>query len=734
MKKPIIIGLCIVFLFGLCCSASAWYSPLMYYKLDSYGSNGFEDIGDLNISLTGYYDEIHAAVINTGVYFNGSSKGEVHNYSTNIDISTAKTFDFWFNVSDDFASDQYLFNFQPSVADNNDQFGVQITSDQKLEVRWYASGLYRCDNANLKSNETLIPNVWYHAVILLGNATTNMSLYLNGQKNSSFVCNQEISTALDHFKLGDDVKGTSANFNGSVDNFYISAYRYSEADIASSYNSGNGLEFTGNNSWSAETVFPVNLIENATTIYTLQINKNSTSISSNATFYYDGVEYEMDKFENTTTDIYNVTINQATVTGFNTSVEINLTYYIIETNTSSTKNVIEETEVVSRMILGICNNTINVTAVNFSVKDSDTSSQISNYDFEASFDIWDTRNPTYKKNYGFDINSLSKSNKLCVYPPFANYGTDYDTLFTHANYEDKGYNALDSYLNSSTQQINIFMINSTSTTDITVTIVDENDIELVGYLVEVYRYNLGGDNYTLMDSEYSDSSGKVKYSLDVSTYEYKFEVKDSDGELLHEEPKQKLIDTEYTLRVYINAIPGIVYPDIYDLDITLNADRINKDFNLSWSDINSAASSINLTVIKSNGTSNISIVYTASSTSNSGSLSYHITETTTNVSVTYVANVYVVAVEDNSSHFLFSRSIDFKKEWDIFGEESLFATFMFVGTMIFVGAFVGAQAAILLTLFGMFGLWLLGFYMASLSGLIALALALIILFVRVKSR
>ena len=122
------------------------------------------------------------------------------------------------------------------------------------------------------------------------------------------------------------------------------------------------------------------------------------------------------------------------------------------------------------------------------------------------------------------------------------------------------------------------------------------------------------------------------------------------------------------------------------------------------------------------------------STSNNGRLNYTISDETVNVSITYTANVWLTSIDNNIEYVFDTKTIDYKKEWDIFGTESLMVSFLFIGTMIFTGIFISAEVGIALTIAGMFIAYYLGFYMVSLSGLMALVVGLIIFLVKIKRR
>lgn len=474
------------------------------------------------------------------------------------------------------------------------------------------------------------------------------------------------------------------------------------------------------------------ILEREVTTYTLNITKNDSSVTTNANFIYNGVYYSAEKTSSNLSDYYIIDISHITSSFYNTSFQFNWSLNVTKGDTL--KYQINGSNFVWRMFVGGCNDSINESTINFTVQDANTNEYIDDYNFEAAFAIWNG-NTSYIRTYGFDLINRNRSNAICIFPWFANYTTDYDTLFSRTNYEDTHYIIADGTLNSTTSIIPIYLVNSTLTTDIKVEIVDENDDPLQSYIVEAHRYNLATDDYTLIVSQYTDSDGKVLLSLDVSTYEYRFIIKNPNGVVVKTVAKQKLIDTEYKYQIIIGTTPDVIILNLYSLNVNLEADRITKDFNLSWSEINYAANSIRLEILRANSTNGTRRIYNQTSTTNTGKMSYHVTENTNNVSVTFIANVWLNSSTDNKEYFIESETMDFRKEWTVFGtKESVMISFILIGTLIFMGLAVGAETAIILAIIGFVISSLTGLLIISLSSLFGLLLSFIILLIKMRSR
>jgi hypothetical protein len=276
------------------------------------------------------------------------------------------------------------------------------------------------------------------------------------------------------------------------------------------------------------------------------------------------------------------------------------------------------------------------------------------------------------------------------------------------------------------------MVNSSLSTTIDVTIVDENDDELVGYFVDAYRYNLAGDNYTLVDTRETNSQGQCQFNLIVTGNEFKFDVKTAVGDVIFTEPKQILISTEYTFRVVIGTTPELISLKVYNLNIDLGKSQDRRMFEVNWSEINISTTLLTFQTRQSNITGDL-VLNPVTSTNNTGSLSYFL-PALYNTSGHYITNVYVISRDDGLTYLVDSATIDIREEYELFGNEAMIMAFIFIGTMACIGIFMSPTAGILLAIVGMLAFTALGFLNIAFTGIMAIVVTLIIVMVRVKRR
>ena len=473
-------------------------------------------------------------------------------------------------------------------------------------------------------------------------------------------------------------------------------------------------------------------IEGSVTSYNLYVVKDNEGVNTSVHFMYNNTEQTLSKAETDYQDIYSVSITHDSVDNFTNLIPINWT---ISVNTNSTNITarINRTEDIYEMYIYPCAGEINTTAINFTIYDGATDTLEPNVKFAAQFTYWHEDYPSYTKSVAWGNNTLSHEwLDVCIYPWWTNITTEYLVSLTKTGFEPFSRYGFDVELNHSKQNvIGLYMQNDTVSSEISVEVVNEDDQAIEGVIVELYEYDLGTDSYTFIGSATSDENGECKLYGDLDEY-LEFRVLDEDGELIYTRSKSRLADAEVVLQIITRASTNLYHLDIHNLNVTLSKDKTNKYFNLSWGNINLYTNRIFMIVSYQNFTSNETKLFDDNSTLGDGIMSYVITEDTIDRSVTYVCSIYVNHTETGELYYVTSSTLDFRKEWDVFGEESLFMSFIFVGTMCLIGIYASVTAGILLTIVGMIIMFSLGFWEVGLSGFIGLVVVLLVFFVKVR--
>jgi len=486
------------------------------------------------------------------------------------------------------------------------------------------------------------------------------------------------------------------------------------------------------NATDASTAGP--FIEQTTAHYSLIMEKNTSVITTDATLLYNGTLQTVTKTSYGNSDTYFAAITNIEIDAWNeTGIPINWTYnFTLGGNTFG--GTINRTAEVYKMVAGLCNGSLqNVTTINYTVSDADTEIGIEGYNFEGLYTIWTTNNTAFLRTYSFQNASASNYTQICLYPWFmSTYQSNIQNIFTRSGYQDTSYDQNGFSLTQTMQTIPISMQNTSLATQVTITLVDENDLELEGYIIHTYRYNLGTNDYTLIDSSTTNSEGDIQVYL-VSTEEYKFEVEDEFGAIIHIEPKQTIIGTTYTLQIVIGTEVEDITNILRSLSIEAGGHRDTKEVNVSWQDVEYAVEEVTFVVVKKNATNSTSI-YQTSSTSGAGLESYTVTDDTSNVDMDYIGQVYVRLASDNETYFVDSYTLVYKKAFQIFGSDSVFVSFIIVAAIAAIGIYVSAEVGLILALLSLIVTNALGLFYTTMGSLFSIAIVIVVLLVRLQRR
>jgi hypothetical protein len=183
------------------------------------------------------------------------------------------------------------------------------------------------------------------------------------------------------------------------------------------------------------------------------------------------------------------------------------------------------------------------------------------------------------------------------------------------------------FTNNSDETVNLYMIKSSTASNITITVVDEIVNPLEGYVVKALKYDITTNTYILQQAAVTDVNGKVVMSLTLNDEYYKFMI-EKDGELLTTTNAAYLISETLTIPVTTRSSIGEEYQEYEAINFDLSYVSTTNSFRLEYSDSRGLLSQACLRVYKYTNTTqtlfNSSCAYTPSSiillgvTNNSG--------------------------------------------------------------------------------------------------------------------
>lgn len=361
-----------------------------------------------------------------------------------------------------------------------------------------------------------------------------------------------------------------------------------------------------------------------------------------------------------------------------------------------------------------------VETINYTIRDENDGGLVS----ANSGTLLTVTQDDYTRNFAYNY-SNRYSFKYCIYPYFGNYTTAITISLNKDNYSSREYNFEEVVLNNVTQYETLYMLKTINVTLIDVTLVDEYDETISGYYVYAYRYNVGNNSFTLVQSEISDVDGMVEFSLDIESDQYKFEVYNPSGRLVYTRTRSKLIETSYTFRITLGTVTEHTIPDLEDLVYELSLNRGTRNWTLTWSEATDLIYNITLEVTKQNTTGAFQY-YNQTSTVGGGTLTYTLNSSNA-INGTYVGSVYVYSKGDGQKYYIDGKDLVIKEEWDVFGTETLIMALLFVGTLTLIGISFSAESGLLALAFGMFLFVVLGFIKLGAGALVGLVAVIIII-------
>lgn len=411
----------------------------------------------------------------------------------------------------------------------------------------------------------------------------------------------------------------------------------------------------------------------------------------------------------------------------------NFYFSFIFTNSSSTINMNSsiQSQAISPIYLTFCNSTYNILAINFSLKDEKTILPI-NGTFSGTFGYWLSGGPgIFKKIYSYtNISNILESFAFCIYPVSENFTTNMDADYSSAGYVQRSYYLRIAGVSNVTNNITLYLLDSSSSTSIILNIKDRFLENLKSHIVNILRYYPGTGEYALIETSKTDDFGNALAKLEEENVDYKFLISNSTGNQIYLSNPMRIICTATPCQ--LEFITGETEHIVQNL-----IDFANVEYDLSWnnntgyvlftfSDSSGLTQSMRLVVTKINayGETNVCDNIMPSS---AGILTCSIG---TNATGEYSAKVYRTA---SPAKYFAQLSISLTNVWQVFGTEGLVWMFMFAVVMFFAGLTIGPAAAAVLTLVSIVFMMATGIVYIPLVVVISIAIVVIIFIIKMRS-
>lgn len=252
-----------------------------------------------------------------------------------------------------------------------------------------------------------------------------------------------------------------------------------------------------------------NVVESENVTFTLQLNF-TTITDINATFIFNNTEYAPDTISNSSLQAnFTKTLDIAVGTQAG-SYDYNWTY----TLNGWTNATINRQITIFDLILGLCNSTNEVTFINFTFIDEDTSLATNGSLIASSWTYWVTETQASDpSSFTFSNLTANQNYAFCVKPNWTNITASVNLQYSFIGYPQRRYGFTNLSLTNVSTNRTLYLLSSSDGLYSRYAAIDSvSGIAIEGVLVRVQR-EIGGVDTTI-ERDTTDASGLVTFWLD----------------------------------------------------------------------------------------------------------------------------------------------------------------------------------------------------------------------------
>lgn len=590
--------------------------------------SGWENItGTLNFDATDYVKS-------------GSQSAKFTRSETNAKVdhnNTASTanisFSFWARV-DNTNYDAYFYEY------NTELIGFHTDG-----------GFYCFANSVDQCSASYAKDTWYYFVYNINRTANKANFYIynstggliesatgkamNGAKSirNEFTLNTNGNMWVDKFRSWE---------GGLADDPYPEFYISTHTTYNSSTIEGGEENFILNASWNTAVVNNISyvgLVWNGTEYAT---TKNS--FGSNWSYHnYTGLSIPQ----------------VSAITSVNFYWKIN---YTLVNTSNTTQNTLNISQKIYKIALTNC--TSGNRTLNFTIKNEEDDSIIVS-DLDAIFTI---SNNDIARNYSFSLTNRS-TYSFCISPDFENYSSNATISYGTTGYSTREYYLTDVYLTNTTQNITLYLINSSLTTDVYLIVKDSYFDAIPNVIIKILRYYIGDNEFKTIEESKTDINGYAISRLIENDINYKF-ILEQEGEIIYTSSAMRIVcvDIPCTKEFIITGDTEdyfYMYEGISGLTYSVDWNNATKMLSLTFNDNTGLTPTIRFPVIRDSITGNTTICNNTL-TSTAGTIYCNLTGYTD-------GTFFWKAGRATSPEVIFAwGSFSISELWRIFGDEGIF--------------------------------------------------------------
>jgi len=518
-----------------------------YYNLDSNSGAVIDSAGDDD--GTTYGGVIRGEVGILGNAFNFSNGTDYVDVDADFDFETAGTVNFWvYNPKTEGIPINYgdsstgirLFNFEIS--------STVIKGGTSIGAWGYVN--YPLD----------LVDKWAMVTLNFSTSDNIYSLFVNGTYVGTNTYTGDEPTSNLKLRMGNYIKELSVDFNGTIDEIGIWNRSLTATEISDLYfyylNPDFNVLFQTFNSTTSETnmeSFYINFTYNDT-LYTDVYLSN---------LIYNGTKYTGDKVSN---NFYSKTIDVGLIEGDSQDKEFYWEISLLNSsgvyyfNSSTNYQTISETKFYTDKCIVGTNLSLNFTAHN-----EDDLTFLSDFDFYGTF-TYGIGSTGLRNNISISNSTVGNEILFCIYPYENTLYVDAQIQYEKEGYVKRTYYLLNSSITNVTNNIKLYLLNTTVSTSFIINVVDEVQFPVSDAYIYIQRYYPATGNFYTVEMAKTNSVGNTVGHFETETEDYKIIVI-KDGVILYESESQKVFcgETPCTLNFQTEAGAPTVWEDIGEL-------------------------------------------------------------------------------------------------------------------------------------------------------------------------
>lgn len=226
------------------------------------------------------------ARLGNGGIFNGSGYLSIGD-TASLDLLSGYTIEMWINRTVSATTGYLMHKESGSGAKGGYTIISANTNKITTSIRNVSSSV-----VTITSSSTIITNNSYHIAVTYDNATTNLSLYVNGILENSSITNITNSATITNLGIGATAAGATF-FTGTIDEIMIYEFAKTGAEIQSDY-SKSSESYGLKNLWSRNLNYPaacpagsyITALDDSTTCTAISSIPNNVSVGTSNNAYF----------------------------------------------------------------------------------------------------------------------------------------------------------------------------------------------------------------------------------------------------------------------------------------------------------------------------------------------------------------------------------------------------------------------------------------------------------------